>query len=158
MKNSTPLFWVEVEYPFIVVAADPLNAKHSARWKCLMMVVLALVVVMITFLVCFSYIPAHFVSDTIARMSLYHLIKSSLGEPLNFGKIPRDGPLITLLRICSSRDSWAVVTWMEADACKVATDVVPYCDNRAARTGSIVGLPCRKASEHIFWYFWTIHI
>ena len=96
---------MEVEYPSIVVAADPLNSKHNARWKCFLRVVLALMVARITFLVCLSYIPAHSVSETIARMLLYHLIKSLLGEPLNFGKIPRDGPLITLLCICSSRDS-----------------------------------------------------
>ena len=71
-----------------------------------------------------SWIPSHSERETIAMISLYHLMISSPLSPENFGKLTDDGPLIFRAVILSSRVLWAMVARLEASDWREVTVVV----------------------------------
>ena len=71
-----------------------------------------------------SWIPSHSERETIAMISLYHLMISSPWSFENFGKWTDDGPLIFRAVICSSRVLWAMVARLEGSDYREVTVVV----------------------------------
>ena len=71
-----------------------------------------------------SWTPSHSDSETIAMISLYHLMISSLVSLENFGKWTEDGPLIFRAVICSLRVLWAMDARLDASDWREVTVVV----------------------------------
>ena len=61
-----------------------------------------------------SWIPSHSERDTIAMISLYHFMISSILSLENFGKWTDDGHLIFRAVICPSRVLLAMLAQLEA--------------------------------------------
>ena len=75
-------------------------------------------------LVVLSCIPFHSERETMARISLYHLMISSVLSLEYFGKLVDDGPFIFLALICSARVSCATDARVVASVCIDETVVV----------------------------------
>ena len=75
-------------------------------------------------LVVFSWMPSHSDRETMARISLYHLMMSSWLSLEYLGKLVEEGPLIFRALICSARVSWAIVARVVASDCREDTVVV----------------------------------
>ena len=75
-------------------------------------------------LVVFSWMPSHSDRETMARISLYHLMMSFWVSYEYFGKLVEEGPLILRALICSARVLCATVARVVASDCKEDTVVV----------------------------------